>query len=120
GANVFGLLWGYPFLVAGQGLSSTAASTLIMLMTVTALIVGPVTGRLVARHPYHRSWMILGIVIAIMVTWAVVLLWPGPAPMWLLVVLIVVTASGGPVSMVSFDLARTFHHPQRLGRATGV
>src|SRR5690606_375816 len=40
--------------------------------------------------------------------------------MWLLVVLIVVTASGGPVSMVSFDLARTFHHPQRLGRATGV
>lgn len=120
GANVFGLLWGYPFLVAGQGLSSATASTLIMLMTVTALVVGPVTGRLVARHPYHRSWLILAIVIAIMLTWAVVLLWPGPAPMWLLVVLIVVTASGGPVSMVSFDLARTFHQPERLGRATGV
>jgi len=120
GANVFGLLWGYPFLVVGQGLSSAAASSLIMLMTVTALIVGPITGRAVAQRPYHRSWIVLGIVIAIMVTWAVVLLWPGRAPLWLLVLLIVVTAAGGPVSMVSFDLARTFHHPDRLGRATGV
>lgn len=120
GANVFGLLWGYPFLVAGQGLSSATASTLIMLMTLTALVVGPVTGRLVSRHPYQRSWIVLGIVVAIVIVWAVVLLWPGPAPMWLLVTLVVVTAAGGPVSMVSFDMARTFHRPDRLGRATGV
>jgi MFS family permease len=120
GANVFGLLWGYPFLVAGQGLSSAVASSLIMLMTVTALVVGPVTGRFVARHPYHRSWVVLGIAVAIMVMWAVVLLWPGPAPLWLLAILVIVTAAGGPVSMVSFDMARTFHRPDRLGRATGV
>lgn len=120
GANVFGLLWGYPFLVAGQGLSSAAASTLIMLMTVTALILGPITGSAVARHPIHRSSIVLGIVLVIMTVWAVVLLWPGPAPMWLLVVLVIATAAGGPVSMVSFDLARTFHRPERLGRATGV
>ena len=120
GANVFGLLWGYPFLVAGQGLSSAVASSLIMLMTVTALIVGPITGRFVARHPYHRSWMVLGIVVAIMVMWAVVLLWPGPAPLGVLALLVVVTAAGGPVSMVSFDMARTFHRPAHLGRATGV
>ena len=120
GANVFGLLWGYPFLVAGQGLSSPVASSLIMLMTVTALIVGPITGRFVARHPYHRSWMVLGIVLAITLMWAVVLLWPGPSPLWLLALLVVVTAAGGPVSMVSFDMARTFHRPDHLGRATGV
>ena len=120
GANVFGLLWGYPFLVAGQGLSSAVASSLIMLMTMTALVVGPVTGRFVARHPYHRSWVVLGIAVAIMVMWAVVLLWPGPAPLWLLAILVIVTAAGGPVSMVSFDMARTFHRPDRLGRATGV
>ena len=120
GANVFGLLWGYPFLVAGQGLSSAVASSLIMLMTVTALIVGPITGRFVARHPYHRSRVVLGIVLAIMLMWAVVLLWPGPAPLWLLALLVIVTAAGGPVSMVSFDMARTFHRPDHLGRATGV
>lgn len=120
GANVFGLLWGYPFLVAGQGLSSAVASTLISLMTVTTLIVGPLIGRFVARHPYHRSWAVLGIVLAIMVMWAVVLLWRGPAPLWLLALLVIVTAAGGPVSMVSFDMARTFHRPAHLGRATGV
>lgn len=120
GANVFGLLWGYPFLVAGQGLSSAAASTLIMIMTLATLIVGPITGRVVTRYPYHRSWIVLGMVTAIMVTWAVVLLWPGPSPMWLLVVLVVVTAAGVPVSMVSFDLTRSFTRPERMGRATGV
>ncbi|MDO5504608.1 MAG: MFS transporter [Actinomycetia bacterium] len=120
GANVFGLLWGYPFLVVGQGLSSPVASSLIMLMTVTAVVVGPVTGRFVSRHPYQRSWIVLGIVVAIMAVWAVVLLWPGRAPLWLLGVLVVVTAAGGPVSMVSFDMARTFHRPDHLGRATGV
>ena len=31
-----------------------------------------------------------------------------------------VTAAGGPVSMASFDMARTFHRPDHLGRATGV
>ena len=34
--------------------------------------------------------------------------------------LVVVTAMGGPGSMVGFDLARTFHPSSRLGRATGV
>jgi MFS family permease len=43
-----------------------------------------------------------------------------PAPLWLLVVLVVVTALGGPGSMVGFDLARTFHPSSHLGRATGV
>ena len=55
-----------------------------------------------------------------MAVWAVVLPWPGPAPLWLLVVLVVVTAIGRPGSMVGFDLARTFHPSSRLGRATGV
>ena len=37
GSTVFALLWGYPFLVAGQGLSPATAGTLLMLMTVTAV-----------------------------------------------------------------------------------
>jgi MFS family permease len=73
-----------------------------------------------ARVPYRRSQLVLGIVLAIVTVWAVVLLWRGPAPLWLLVLLVVVTAMGGPGSMVGFDLARTFHPSDRLGRATGV
>lgn len=120
GATVFALLWGYPFLVAGQGLSPSTAGTLLMLMTVTTVVSSPLIGGFVTKYPFSRSTLILGIVFAIMTVWAVVLLWPGRAPLPLLVVLVVVTAVGGPGSLVGFDLARTFNPPTRLGSATGI
>lgn len=120
GATVFALLWGYPFLVAGQGLSPEMAGLLLMLMTMTTVVTGPLIGGFVTRYPFSRSTLILGIVASIAAVWAVVLLWPGRAPLWLLVVLVVVTAVGGPGSMVGFDLARTFNPPTRVGSATGI
>ncbi len=120
GPTVFALLWGYPFLVAGQGLSPETAGTLLMLMTVTTIVTSPMIGGFVTHYPFSRSTLILGIVGAIMAVWAVVLLWPGRAPLPLLVLLVVVTAVGGPGSMVGFDLARTFNPPTRLGSATGI
>ncbi|WP_270887225.1 MFS transporter [Pedococcus sp. 5OH_020] len=120
GANVFALLWGYPFLVAGQGLSPGTAGTLLMLMTVTTVVSSPMIGGFITKYPFSRSTLILGIVTAIMTVWAVVLLWPGRAPLPVLVVLVVVTAVGGPGSLVGFDVARTFNPPTRLGSATGI
>jgi MFS family permease len=120
GATVFALLWGFPFLVSGQGLTPGAASGLLIIMTVTAVVTSPLIGGFVTRFPYSRSTLILWIVGSIMAVWAVVLLWPGRAPLWLLVVLVVVLAVGGPGSMVGFDLARTFNPPTRLGSATGI
>jgi len=120
GMTVFTLLWGFPFLVRGQGLSEPAAGALLVVMTATQILTGPVLGALVARHPYQRSHMVLGIVSAIAAVWAVVLLWPGPAPMPLLVLLVVVTALGGPAAMVGFDLARSFNPRERIGSALGV
>jgi MFS family permease len=120
GATVFALLWGFPFLVSGQGLTPAAASGLLIVMTVTTIVTSPLVGGFVTRWPYSRSTLILWIVASIMAVWAVVLLWPGRAPLWLLVVLVVVLAVGGPGSMVGFDLARTFNPPTRLGSATGI
>ena len=120
GATVFALLWGYPFLVAGQGLSPKAAGILLMLMTVTTVVTSPLIGGFVTKYPFSRSTLILGIVFSIMTVWAVVLLWPGRAPLPLLVLLVVITAVGGPGSLVGFDLARTFNPPTRLGSATGI
>lgn len=120
GATVFALLWGFPFLVSGQGLTPGAASGLLIVMTVTAVVTSPLIGAFVTRWPYSRSTLVLWIVGAIMAVWAVVLLWPGRAPLWLLVVLVVVLAVGGPGSMVGFDLARTFNPPTRLGSASGI
>ena len=48
------------------------------------------------------------------------LVWPGNAPLWLLVVLALVVGVGGPASMIGFDVGRTSNPAQRLASATGI
>ncbi|MER7457689.1 MFS transporter [Micromonospora sp. NPDC126480] len=117
---VFALLWGYPFLVQAQGLSPTAAASLLTLMTVAMLLVGPLIAHLCARHPFHRSVLVFTITGATAAVWTVVLAWPGHAPGWLLVTLVLVLAVNGPGSMIGFDYARTFNPVSRIGSATGI
>jgi hypothetical protein len=57
---------------------------------------------------------------SIVVGWSVVLAWPGPAPMGLLVVLVILVGIGGPASMIGFDFGRTFNPAHRLGTAIGL
>lgn len=118
--TVFVLTWGYPFLVSGQGLDTATASVLLSLFVVVGIICGPFLGSWVGRHPLRRSTMVLAVSLAIVAAWAAVLLQPGPAPLWLLVVLVLVLAVGGPASMIAFDFARTFNPSHRIGTATGI
>jgi MFS family permease len=118
--TVFALLWGYPFLTTGQGLSDGAAATLLSLLVVVGMGFGPLLGQLVGRWPLRRSNLVFGILGVTSVTWTVVLLWPGPAPLWLLVVLVVVLGTNGPGSMIGFDFARTENPVERSGSASGV
>ncbi len=119
-ATALSLLWGFPFLVRGEGRSSHTAGLLLTLMIVAVMVSGPVLGWLIGRHPWHRSTTVLSIVWSIVVVWTVVLAWPGPAPLWLLVVLVVVTGVGGPASMIGFDLGRTSNPAERLASASGI
>jgi hypothetical protein len=118
--TVFALLWGFPFLVVGQGLASGTAATLLTVMVLVAMGVGPLFGRLVGRWPLRRSTLVLSIAGTTVAAWTVVLLWPGRAPLWLLVLLVVVLATNGPGSMIAFDYARTENPAERIGSATGV
>jgi MFS family permease len=118
--TVFALLWGYPFLVVGQGLSPATAAGLLSLLVVVGMGFGPLVGRLCGRWPLRRSVLVLSILGATAVTWTVVLLWPGRAPLWLLVVLVVVLGTNGPGSMIGFDFARTWNPAERQGSASGV
>lgn len=118
--TVFTLLWGFPFLSVGLGYGPTTASLLLVLIVGTAVVSGPILGILTVRYPYRRSNIVLGIVGGMGVAWAAVLLWPGQPPFWLVIVLIMTIAVGGPGSVIGFDFARTFNPARSLGSATGV
>ena len=117
---VFALLWGYPFLVLGEGRTPAEAGLLITLMVLVAIPLGPALGHLATRWPYRRSIPVLGIVACTVAAWTLVLLWPGRAPLSVLVLLVLVLASNGPGSMMGFDYARTENQAERIGSATGI
>ncbi|MCH1883004.1 MFS transporter [Agrococcus sp. ARC_14] len=118
--NVFMLLWGFPLLVEGLGYSTAAAAGLMSVVVLTGMIVGPIVGITTARFPLRRSTLVLAIVALVIVTWSVVLLWPGHPPAWLVVTLVVVLGIAGPGSTVGFDFARTFNPLRVLGSANGI
>ena len=118
--TVFSLLWGYPFMVYGLGLSEQTAASMLLVIVASGVVIGPVLGLLSARYPYRRSNLVLGIILAIGLAWTALLLWPGTPPFWLLIVLLVVLGAGGPGSLIGFDFARTFNPVRVLGSANGV
>lgn len=118
--TVFALMWGVPYLTVAQGLSPTGAGMMLTLSVVTAIAAGVVIGILTGRFPHRRSRLVLTIVISNALIWSVVLALPSPAPLWLLVLLVVIISVGGPGSMVGFDFARTFNPGATLGTASGM
>jgi MFS family permease len=117
---VFALLWGYPFLVVGEGVTPTTAAVLLTLLVAVGMGIGPLLGRLCGRWPLRRSVLVFAIMVLTATTRTVVLLWPGRAPLALLVTLVVVLGTNAPGSMIGFDYARTENPAERMGSASGV
>jgi len=118
--NVFTLLWGVPWLVSAQGLSPGAAGAMVTLFVVCTIVFGPIAGVLSTWRPLRRSRLVLVVVGLTAAMWTVVLALPGPAPVWLLVALIVVLGMGGPASVVGIDIGRTSNPTSSLGVAQAV
>ena len=118
-ANVIALLWGIPFFVTAQGLSPAEASALLIVLTVSAMVSGPIAGVLTGRHPLRRTWIVLASAFATALAWVVLLSFDTPRPWWQLAVFCVVIGTGGPISLVGMDFARTFSPAERLGTASG-
>ncbi len=119
-STCLGLLWGFPFFVRGEGTSEGFANVLLTVMVLAVIAAGPVLGWFVGAYQWHRSSLVLAIVWAMVFMWTVVLAWPGSAPGWLLVLLVIVVGVGGPASMIGFDLGRTSNPIERLASATGI
>lgn len=119
--TAFVLLWGMPFLTAGEGLSTAQAASVMSLYVVVGMALGPIMGELSRRNPHRRSRALVLPTVAVQaIAWLVVIAYPGPAPLWLLLALAVALATGGPASMIAFDHARTHNPSHRLSTATGV
>ena len=118
--TVFALMWGVPYLTVAQGLSTAVTGGLLTASVVAAISSGILIGLVTGRYPHRRSWIVLGIIVSNTLAWSVVLALPDRAPLWLLLVLILVISVGGPGSMVGFDFARTFNPSATLGTAQGM
>lgn len=118
--TLMSIMWGYPFLTAGLGYDVPTAATIFSLQVLGSVLAGPVVGVLVARFPLRRSNVVLTLVTVIFVLFAVVLAWPGIPPIGLVAALFIAIGTGGPGSLVGFDLARSFNPSHALGSASGI
>jgi len=118
--TLMSIMWGYPFLTAGLGYDVPTAATIFSLLVLGSVLAGPVVGVLVARFPLRRSNVVLTLVTVIFVLFAAVLAWPGVPPVGLVAALFIAIGTGGPGSLVGFDLARTFNPSHALGSASGI
>jgi len=120
-ALTFAVLWGVPFMVQGQGMSRDAAGTVLLFSVLVAVLVGPPIGYLIGRYPATRVPLAIGTSLVTVLGWyAVLAAFSGPMPRWLLVALVLVTSTGGPVSSIGFALARDYNGPAIVGTATGL
>lgn len=118
--TAFALMWGVPYLTAAHEVSTSVAGALLSISVLAAIAAGIAIGLFTGKRPHRRSRLVLGIIASNALIWTIVLVLPGPAPLWLLVVLVVVISVGGPGSMVGFDFARTFNPSATLGTAQGM
>ena len=117
--TMFILLWGMPFLTLGQGYSRTIAAGLLALFVLTNATMGPVLGAIAARGFETRARIVIAAPVLGMFMWIVTLAWPGQAPFWLLVAMVLAIGVGGPASMLAFDYSRAYTPKHELGSVNG-
>ena len=117
---VFALMWGYPFLLVGQERSPGVTAGLFTVYVFATAPAAILVGMLSRRAPLHRVTLSLMFSLMAAVPWAAVLLYPGPAPLWLLVALMIGIAASGPASSIGFDVARAANPLRDMGTASGL
>ena len=117
--TAFGVLWGQPYLVTAVGMTPEQASLVLLLAVAVSAAGGPSLGALLTRRPSVRVPVALGVGITTVVGWLIVLA-PDRPSATVVVVVVALTALGGPSSMIAFSLARDYNEGTAVGTATGV
>jgi len=113
-------LWGYPFLVRGEGVAPGTARADLLVAVVGFGVGAPLLGALVQRRRDLRLRVLGGIAAGATALWAVSLAWPGGAPHPLLVATFAATGVGGGAGLLAFDIAREANPAARGGAASGL
>lgn len=118
--NAFVLLWGTPFLTGGLGMSAAEAAGMLSVAVVSAIVAGLLLGPITTRFAQHRVALVVVVTSCVALSWIAVLLYPGVPPNWLVLMLMIVVPTGGPTSMIAFEIVRSHVSPNRVGLATGI
>jgi MFS family permease len=118
--SMFILLWGYPFMIQGEGLSRPVASGLLASFVFIGFFVGPVLSSLCIKWPERRHLIVATLYSAIAIAWLLIFLTPGTNPFWQIILLVLSIGIGGPASMIAFDYSRVAIPKHRLGSSNGI
>ncbi|MCY9786306.1 MFS transporter [Nocardiopsis sp. EMB25] len=115
------VLWGYPFLVGGLGLSEGAAALTLTGLAAGGLWIAPFAGVVIGRWPNARVWLGLALGTSLSAGLLLLVLWPGGAPAGAGIAVLALTALGQTLApTVSFDFARDGIPVSRTGVASGL
>ena len=118
--NMMNQLWGIPFLLAVEGWGQSTASAYLVTGMVINAAWALIMGRLAGLHPVHgRAAVVYVSIGSQIVLWTILLLTPGPHPIWFMALLLLAMSSGGPASNIAMDYVRDTNDTANLGSATG-
>lgn len=120
--GVLGVLWGYPLLEQGYGLTSGQAGLLLTGAAVAPMGLVPFLARIAGNRPGLRKPLGLTMAWTITAGWLAVVAWPGGLPPLALTGAVTVVSAFGAVlaPSVSFDYARDGIPTHRTGVASGL
>lgn len=113
------LLWGVPLLVQGEGLSRELALTMLSSYVFIGVFGGIGYGFICSHFPHLRRNTIVIAVGIELVSWIVMLGWPGHAPVGVVWFTMICTAATQPSSMIAFDYSRQYVPKRELGTSNG-
>jgi MFS family permease len=115
------VLWGQPYLIEQQGFAQESASAVLTAMVVLQVMTTLTIGTVIGRRPGVRTPLGIGVGLATVASWLVLLTVVGSgAPDWLVIGVFLLSALGGPASTVGFALARDYNDVGYVGTATGI
>jgi MFS family permease len=120
-ATTFLLLWGYPYLHRGAGLSDAAAGSVLFAGVLVSAVLMPLAGWLFGARPGARVPAVLVVTGSTAGGWALLLTLGGDSPPHAAVVaLFVLSMSGVPACGAAYGIAGDHAEPALVSTATGI